>query len=193
MKTKQISVCGFIAVILVFFGCSSSPAANAGSSDAANITEGGVVYNSEKTILIQADAGITEVAIPESVTKIGDTAFFDCAELREITIPANVTRIGANAFSYCTGLNRITIPSGLTHIGREAFSGCAGLREISIPASVTNVGKGAFANLTSAQTINILGFANQAEADRAWNIVSDDSVLGDWRKDCGARINYRGR
>ena len=44
----------------------------------------------------------TSVTIPNSVTSIGEKAFFDCA-LTSITIPSSVTSIGSFAFSYPYG------------------------------------------------------------------------------------------
>ncbi|MGN0669438.1 MAG: leucine-rich repeat protein, partial [Oscillospiraceae bacterium] len=41
------------------------------------------------------------IKIPESVTKIGSSAFFNCRELHEITIPDGVTSISDFAFWCC--------------------------------------------------------------------------------------------
>jgi hypothetical protein len=40
--------------------------------------------------------------IPDSVTSIGDVAFYGCTGLTSITIPDSVTSIGNGAFSGCT-------------------------------------------------------------------------------------------
>ena len=53
---------------------------------------------------------ITDLVIPDSVTSIGDYAFFDCSKLTNITIPNGVTSIGYAAFSGCSGLESITLP-----------------------------------------------------------------------------------
>ena len=43
--------------------------------------------------------------IPDSVTSIGDEAFFVCYSLSSVTIGNSVTSIGENAFYYCLSLN----------------------------------------------------------------------------------------
>lgn len=67
------------------------------------------------------EKGVTEVVIPEGVTRIGDKAFFGCERLASITIPDGVTGIGKNAFYGCKSLTSITIPESVTSIGGGAF------------------------------------------------------------------------
>ena len=73
------------------------------------------------------------------VTSIGEYAFA-INNLTEITIPNSVTSIGDRAFWDCTGLTAITIPDSVTSIGDCAFGSCTGLKEITIPESVTSIG-----------------------------------------------------
>ena len=49
----------------------------------------------------------------------------------ELVIPDSVTRIGNYAFYYCTGLTSVTIPDSVRSIGSSAFSGCTGLTIIN--------------------------------------------------------------
>ena len=74
-------------------------------------------------------------------------------------IPNTVTEIGQNAFYWCNKMTSITIPDSVTVIGAGAFGGCSSLKEITIPQSVTSIGADAFiycGNLTAFPTYIIL-------------------------------------
>ena len=119
--------------------------------------EDGVLFNKEKTELIQYPKGKLEstYAIPDGVTSISDHAFERCFSLTSITIPESVTSIGDYAFSGCSRLASVTIPDSVTSIGDWAFSDCISLTSITIPDSVTSIGKGAFENCDSLTSINV--------------------------------------
>ena len=74
--------------------------------------------------------GCKNTIIPNSITSIGMSSFFNCPGLTSITIPGNVNRIGDYAFSSCSGLTTITISNGVTSIGRFAFENCSSLTSI---------------------------------------------------------------
>ena len=99
---------------------------------------------------------VTEVAVPESVTTIGDYQFYGYDSLTSITIHSGVTGIGSYAFYGCSNLESVTFAEGsqLTSIGSYAFYGCSSLKSIEIPAGVTSIGDYAFrycSNLTSIE------------------------------------------
>ncbi|MBE6708357.1 MAG: hypothetical protein E7578_03835 [Ruminococcaceae bacterium] len=75
---------------------------------------------------------VTELMIPDGLTKIKDCAFYNCTSLTSVTIPDSVTSVGYCAFSGCTSLTSVTIPDSVTSISDGAFSGCTSLTEVHV-------------------------------------------------------------
>ncbi|MDD4840225.1 MAG: leucine-rich repeat domain-containing protein [Clostridia bacterium] len=90
---------------------------------------------------------LVRITIPDSVTNIGKSAFYNCYNLSSVVISddSNLTTIGDNAFYYCQRLSSINLPQGLTTIGNSAFYK-NDFTSINIPSSVTNIGEFAFGN-----------------------------------------------
>ena len=140
-----------------FNGCSGLTSINVASGNNYYSDNNGVLFNKKKTELIRYPEGKSQTSytIPNSVTSIGDWAFYKCTGLTSITIPNIVTSIGYSAFKRCTGLTSITIPDSVTSIGYYAFEHCAGLTSITISNSVTSIEKEAFAGCTGLTSITI--------------------------------------
>lgn len=68
---------------------------------------------------------LTGISIPDSVERIGVSAFRGCDKLTSITVPGNVKTIGAAAFDNCKSLIDIMLPDSVMSIGVRAFSGTA--------------------------------------------------------------------
>ena len=98
---------------------------------------------------------LSNIVISNSVTSIGDSAFEGCKSLGSLVIPNSVTNIGKGAFKWCKSLAEVVIPNSVTNIGEFAFCGCSSLAEVVIPNSVTNIGKGTFANCSSLAEVVI--------------------------------------
>ena len=134
-----------------FYGCSNLTGIWVGEGNLNYFSdEKGVLYNKEKTKLMQCPGGLSGTyAIPDSVTRIGNSAFSGCSSLTSITIPDGVTSIGSDAFYGCSSLTSITIPDSVARIGDYAFYGCSSLTSITIPDSVTRIGDYAFSGCSS--------------------------------------------
>ena len=89
---------------------------------------------------------LTSVNIPNSVSRIEAKTFYNCRSLKEIIIPNSVTTICEWSFSCCDSLASITIPSSVTSIEKRAFYECSNLTSITIPNSVTSIGESTFGN-----------------------------------------------
>ena len=100
-------------------------------------------------------SGCQTTLIPNSVTSIGDYAFYYCSGLTSVTIPNSVTSIGAGAFENCSGLTSVTIPNSVTSIGYCAFCACEGLTSVTIPNSVTSIEEGAFYKCSGLTSVTI--------------------------------------
>ena len=98
---------------------------------------------------------ITELFIPDSVTSIGNYAFYGCTGLTSVTIGDSVTSIGDDVFCGCTGLTSVTIGDSVTSIGNDVFCGCTGLTSVTIGDSVTSIGNDVFCGCTGLTSVTI--------------------------------------
>ncbi|MBO5811145.1 MAG: leucine-rich repeat domain-containing protein [Bacteroidales bacterium] len=89
-----------------------------------------------------------DLIIPNSVTSIGNYAFYYCNKFTGgLIIPNSVTSIGACAFNYCRNFTSLSFEenSNLLTIGNYAFYDCNKFTgELIIPNSVTSIGQYAF-------------------------------------------------
>ena len=115
----------------------------------------GVLFNKDKTTLVQCPGAFAACTIPDNVTSIVGYAFDGCASLTSVTIPDGVTSIGGSAFRWCSSLTSVTIPNGVTSIGLSAFECCKSLTSVTIPDSVTSIGSYAFSNCESLTSVTI--------------------------------------
>ena len=69
---------------------------------------------------------LTSLVIPDSVTSIGDSAFWDCCSLSSVVIPDSVTSIGDKAFYRCSSLSSVVIPESVVNLNGNPFKGWNG-------------------------------------------------------------------
>ena len=119
-----------------FSDCLSLTSINVAVDNPDYCSVDGVLFNKDK-ILIQYPIGNarTKYTIPNSVTGIGSSAFYNCSRLTSITIPNCVTGIGVWAFSECSSLTSVTIPNSVTSIESYTFYNCSSLTSITCEAT----------------------------------------------------------
>ncbi len=130
---------------------------------------------------------LTNITIPNSVTSIGVSAFYACSSLTNAAIGNSVTNIGDFSFAY-TSLSSVTIPGSIITIGDDAFYS-AGLTDVTIGNGVTSIGDYAFEDchlnsLTIPNNVNNIGnyvFANMGYTGLT-NLTIPNSVtnIGDF-------------
>ena len=149
------------------------------SSDAS-----GVLFSKDKTTLVQCPGAFAAYAIPDSVTSIGEKAFYYCESLTSVTIPDSVTSISSCTFASCTSLTSVTIPNSVTSIGDDAFYYCTSLTSVTIPDSVTSIGESAFYNCTSLTDVYYAG------SEAQWKAISISSTGNNGLLTANIHYNY---
>lgn len=116
------------------------------------------VYTAQNGMLLSADgktllyypAGKTDttVVLPDSVTSIGDKAFYKNTKITTFAVPARLQNIGESAFEGCTGITTLTFEGGEgdadLRIEDRAFYGCTKIPELTLTENVRYLGGAAF-------------------------------------------------
>ncbi|MBO5243840.1 MAG: leucine-rich repeat domain-containing protein, partial [Muribaculaceae bacterium] len=140
-------------------------------------------------------SSLLRVSVPDSVTSIGESAFYKCSSLKDIELPEGLTNVGKDAFYGCTGLFSdgyfmlnsilysyigaaadITIPNGVTRVADYAVYGRKALKSVTVPSVVEYLGKYAFAENTALTNITFLGDAPSVEATTFNNLTANCTV-----------------
>ena len=129
-----------------FIGCTSLTDIRAFGSFSFS---GGALYQNKKTLI--SAPGAEKLEILPGVTEIADEACGINKKLKSVVIPESVTKIGSSAFRDCFGLRDVEIQGNqLKTIGENAFT-YSGLSYLVLPASVTTIGKNAFSDISNFQ------------------------------------------
>ena len=120
---------------------------------------------------------LTEVYIPDTVTRLGQYVFMNCNSLTFVHLPDSLQSMGSQCFDRCpnlttvefpdgwveipwdafcnTGLTNVELPNSIIKVGLRAFRNCQDLVSVHLPDGVTFLGDDCFDNCTSLTTINI--------------------------------------
>ena len=85
--------------------------------------EYGVLFNKNKTLLVQAPGSISgSYIVPQSVTQLENYAFYLCGKLSSVTFGSAVEQIGSQCFDMCTALHTVEFTGDAPNIN-WCFSG----------------------------------------------------------------------
>ena len=124
-----------------------------------------------------------KVIVPNSVRRLGSSAFSSCSHLRAVLFEENshLERIESRCFYGC-GFTEITIPKSVRFIGDEAFCKCCNLSKLSVAANSLprHVGYRAFAETRLAPQqqhfIWTLEEKRPEEVEEEWEESDEDNT-----------------
>ena len=191
-----------------FDDCQNLTTINVAEENTAYSSEKDVLFNKDKTTLIRCpEAKSGSYTIPSMVTRIADSAFYNCNKITSITVTDNLTSFGRGAFVGCSNLTfsnqgnasylgesgngfyalikanstdiaECTINSNCKVIAEDAFQNCSSLSTITIPVSVTHLNKNAFKGCSSL-SIKCNAVSQPSGWDSQWN---PDNRPVEWTK-----------
>ena len=106
--------------------------------------------------------GLQSINIPNGVTRIEDSAFYNCSSLKSIVIPNSVTYLGSYAFGNCKSLRDLTLSNRIdesclstsnniydNYSGEYGwqFANCTSLTSVTIPEGIPAISQGMFSVL----------------------------------------------
>ena len=102
-----------------------------------------------------ANSSIETIYLPDTITEIGEGAFYNCKNLKTIVLPENLKIVDNSLFSQCENLTNVVLPSKATTIGANVFDNCKSLTSIHIPQNVNTINTPLFSGCDSLQSIEV--------------------------------------
>ncbi|WP_026497105.1 leucine-rich repeat protein, partial [Butyrivibrio sp. WCD3002] len=103
---------------------------------------------------------LISMTVPEGVTTLPDSVFSNSAIVTFI-LPETLKKVGASAFEGNSAIRQMVLPDSVTSLGNYAFAGCTGMQHIWIGEKVTEFGYMPFKNC-STEVLTIHGVAGSA-------------------------------
>ena len=101
---------------------------------------------------MNGSTNLSYIVLPKNLTEIGAGAFYGTS-IKDVNIPETVEKIGKSAFCYCDALSEVNIPTGLKEMGSYVFYHCTSLTgDIIIPSTIESLGDYIFEG-TSIQSV----------------------------------------
>lgn len=142
------------------------------------------VYKEGSNTLMRGDtpwkeyaAQIQTISIGNGITEVSSNAFYGCINALSAELPESVVKIGASAFRNSYALTKIALPGKLTSIGSYAFYGCTDMVSFTIPSSVTTIGTCAFTNCSKLTQITVPGSVKEIQSSTFYNCRNVTKVV----------------
>lgn len=98
---------------------------------------------------------VVSVWIPEGVTHISYSTFWQCSDLESVILPSTLKVLGQAAFLNCQKLKDINLPAGLETLEDYVFLNCLALKELRLYPSVIEMDKNALVILPDPNKVAI--------------------------------------
>lgn len=98
-------------------------------------------------------AKVTDLVIPEAVTKINKYAFAYYGGLKSVTLHEKIAMIEEGAFLNCTGLEEISFPCNNLTVGGAVFADCEQLKKVTFTGENLVLEDGVFYSCESLEEV----------------------------------------
>ncbi|MBR5617550.1 MAG: leucine-rich repeat domain-containing protein [Oscillospiraceae bacterium] len=169
-RLLPVGITAFVLSILLFFGITANEQYDFSPVDGGysisgyrsglltTVTQIPETYQGQPVVAIgdrafEGASTLTQIGIPESVTRIGSYAFKGCVKLNQIKLPEGLLELNGGSFLNCESLTEITIPEGVTEIRGNTFEGCRALKNVELHEGIIDIHAFAFRNCRSLEQI----------------------------------------
>lgn len=117
----------------------------------------GIIYSADMSILVKCPAGREgKIVIPDGVVEIAPGAFSNSC-IQKVVFPDSLRKIGMSAFAFCKRLERVDFGRGLKEIGdydnNNCFRSCSKISSLDIPEQVKFISPFAFQKCKQLKTL----------------------------------------
>lgn len=140
-----------------FYGCVKLTSIDVDEDNAIYLSDDGILFNKDNTILLCFPAGKTEnYSIPNFLIELGPNSFsYTSLATIDFSNANNLKTIGESAFNFAKNLKSIIIPEGVTSIGDDAFARCYELTYIELPSTISVLGRSLCSSNSNLETFII--------------------------------------
>ena len=135
---------------------------------------------------------LTTLVLPDTITSIGTSAFYNCGSWQGKVNLADYEKIGSYAFYNCTNITGdFTLSDKITYIGNSTFYNCVGLTgKTSLTEKVTSIGSYTFYNCTGLTSINMPNTISQIGSYAFNNCIKLGAIVVPYQATIGEKAFY---